>query len=307
MTDKGPGRNTILASQLRNDSGEDMQTEAEGQSKEYWSSSISQVTDRKVYVRGYDLEDLIGQIPFTAAIFLLIRGRVPTPQEVRVLDAVLSGVLDYALEKPGTVAARYAVSANPSMAIGMSAACMSVGKHTLATEDTGRFILNSHTEYLNSGLALEDFAAAKVESMRQAKERIPGLGHPVFKTIDPRGERLKLIAVSEGLWGEPACVYEAVHKAFTKLPGKSEIPINDVGVMAAILLGLGFTPEEGTGIAVLSTLPGVIAHVSEELTSGKPIRVVPREWAAYDQTTNRNFEADRVKAGWTNSAASETV
>ena len=284
-----------------------MQTEAAAQAKEYWSSSISQVTDRKVFVRGYDLEDLIGRIPFTAAIFLLIRGKVPTPQEVQVLDAVLSGVLDYALEKPGTVAARYAVSANPSMAIGMSAACMSVGKHTLATEDTGRFILATHNEFLNSGLSLEDFAAAKVDNMRQTKERIPGLGHPVFKTIDPRGERLKAIALCAGLWGEPARVYEAVHKAFTELPGKSEIPINDVGIMAAMLLGMGFTPEEGTGIAVLSTLPGVIAHVSEELTSGKPIRVVPREWAAYDQTTDRNLEADWVKAGWTNPPASAAV
>ena len=268
------------------------------QSPKYWSSAVSQITDTKVYVRGYDLEDLIGKIPFTAAIFLLIRGRVPTPQEVRGLDAVLSGVLDFALEKPGTMAARYAVSANPSMAIGMSAACLSVGKHTLSTEETGRFIVAAHEEYLSSGLPLEDFADAKVGGMRQMKERIPGLGHPVFKNVDPRGERLKAIALQEGLWGEPAEVYEAIHKAFVKLPGKSEIPINDVGIMAAILLGLGFTPEEGTGITVLSTLPGVIAHVSEELSAGKPIRIVPRDSAIYEGVTNRDFNVDRVKAGW---------
>ncbi|MDQ0867786.1 citryl-CoA lyase [Arthrobacter sp. V1I9] len=275
-----------------------MEAEIAEQSTDYWSSAVSQVTDTKVYVRGYDLEDLIGQIPFTAAIFLLIRGRVPTPHEVRCLDAVLSGVLDYALEKPGTLAARFAVSANPSMAIGMSAACLSVGKHTLSTEETGRFILATHAEYRSSGLPLEEFADAKVSAMRQIKERIPGLGHPVFKKIDPRGERLKEIAVKEGVWGEPAEVYEAVHRAFTELPGKSDIPINDVGVMAAILLGLGFTPEEGTGIAVLSTLPGVIAHVSEELSAGKPIRIVPRDAARYNGVTDRDFNADRAKAGW---------
>jgi citryl-CoA lyase len=264
----------------------------------YWSSSVSQLTDSKVFVRGYDLEDLIGRIPFTAAIFLLIRGRVPTPQEVRALDAVLSAVLDYALEKPGTMAARYAVSANPSMAIGLSAACLSVGKHTLATEDTGRFILATHSEYLTSGLSMEAFAEAKVNQIRQARERIPGLGHAVFKKIDPRGERLRAIAVQEGLWDQRAELYEAVHKAFTKLPGKSEIPINDVGVMAAVLLGLGFTPEEGTGIAVLSTLPGVIAHVSEELSTGRPIRIVPRDSALYEGVTGKDFDADRDKAGW---------
>lgn len=264
----------------------------------YWASSVSVVTDEKVYVRGYDLENLIGQIPFTAAAFLLIRGRIPTPQEMRVLDAVLSGVLDFALEKPGTVAARYAVSANPSMAIGMSAACMSVGTHTLATEDTGRFITATHREYLDSGLNLDEFAQAKVLRMRESKQRIPGIGHPVFKKVDPRGALLKQIAVNEGLWSEAAEVYEAVHQAFTKLPGKSDIPINDVGIMAAVLLGLGFTPDEGTGLAVLSTLPGVIAHVSEELTAGKPIRVIPRETASYTVATDSEFSADRRAAGW---------
>jgi len=264
----------------------------------YWKSAVSRVTDEKVYVRGYDLEDLIGEISFTAATFLLIRGRVPSPEEARALDAVLSGVLDYALEKPGTVAARYVVSANPSMAIGMSAACMAVGKHTLATEDTGRFILAAHQEYLESGLPLKEFAGGKVDRMRQAKERIPGLGHPVFKKVDPRGALLRQIAVEGGLWSEAAETYEALHHAFTQLPGKADIPINDVGVMAAVMLSLGFSPEEGTGIAILSTLPGVIAHVSEELTGGKPIRVVPREGVKYTANTDGDFAADMARAGW---------
>lgn len=275
-----------------------MESGSTGAQDAYWTSAVSRVTEDKVYVRNYDLEDLIGQIPFTAAIFLMVRGRVPTPRETRVLDAVLSGVLDYALEKPGTVAARYAVSANPSMAIGMATACMSVGAHTLATEDTGRFIVATHREYLDSALALDEFADAKVARMRAAKQRVPGLGHPVFKKVDPRGALLKGIAVKEGLWSEAAEVYEAVHRAFTRLPGKSDIPINDVGVMAAVLLSLGFTPEEGTGLAVLSTLPGVIAHVSEELAAAKPIRIVARDSVAYTAGTTGDFAAAREAAGW---------
>ena len=61
------------------------------------------------------------------ATYLLIRGELPTPSQVKVLDAVLSAVLDYGLEKPGTVAARFAVSANPNMPAGLAAACLSVG------------------------------------------------------------------------------------------------------------------------------------------------------------------------------------
>ena len=264
----------------------------------YWSSAVSTVTADKVFVRGYDLESLIGTLPFTAAIYLLIRGHLPSPAQSRVLDGVLSAVLDFALEKPGTVAARYAVSGNPSMAAGLAAACLSVGQHTLATEPASTFILKAHAEFLGTGLSLERFAEREVLRMRAAGERIPGIGHPVFKRIDPRGQVLKELAVREGCWGQPAELYEAIHTAFVKLPGKQDIPINDVGVMAAVLVGLGFTPAEGTGIAVLSTIPGVVAHISEELQSRRPIRVVTGDQVDYQVATDRDFRSDWADAGW---------
>jgi citrate synthase len=264
----------------------------------YWMSRISAVNGEEVLIRGYDLEELIGNLPFTAAIFLMIRGELPTPSQVRVLDGVLSAILDYSLEKPGTVAARYAVSANPSMAVGLAAACMSVGSHTLATEDTSRFILDAYAKHQESGLSVSEFAEREVADLRRARRRIPGLGHPVFKKVDPRAALLRQLALDEGCWSPAAELYEEFHAAFIRQSGKHDIPINDVGAMAAVLVGLGFTPAEGTGVAVLSTLPGVIAHVSEELTSGRPIRVVPRDSVEYHVDAGRDFRRDRRGAGW---------
>lgn len=264
----------------------------------YWTSRVSAVTAEKVFIRGYDLEDLVGDLPFTAAVYLLIRGDLPTPSQVRVLDGVLSAVLDYGLEKPGTVAARFAVSANPSMPAGLAAACLSVGRHTLATEDTSRFIIETYSRYQESGLSLAEFADHEVARLRRAGRRIPGLGHPVFKRVDPRAAALKELAVGESCWPAAAELYEALHASFTRLPGKEDIPINDVGVMAAVLVGLGFTPEEGTGIAILSTMPGVIAHVSEELAADRPIRVIPRGDVRYAVEAGRDYLRDRDAAGW---------
>ncbi len=119
-----------------------------------------------------------------------------------MLDAVLNAVLDYALLKPGTVAARYAVSANPSMAAGLAAAVLSVGKLTLAPEDTGRFVLDAHDRYEASGRSLEEVAGEIVADARSRDERIPGFGHPRFKRVDPRAQRLKQVAVAGGLWGD---------------------------------------------------------------------------------------------------------
>jgi citrate synthase len=264
----------------------------------YWTSRVSAVTEDQVVIRGYDLVELIGNLPFTAAVYLMIRGQLPTPSQVRVLDGVLSAVLDYALEKPGTVAARYAVSANPSMAVGLAAACLSVGSHTLGTEDTSRFILDAFRRFEQSNLSAAEFADREVAEIRRREGRIPGLGHAVFKVVDPRAAALKQLAVEEGCWSPAAELYVEIHAAFIRQPGKAHIPINDVGVMAAVLAGLGFSPAEGTGVVVLSTLPGVIAHVSEELTSGRPIRMVPRELVDYQVGARKDYRVDRERAGW---------
>jgi citrate synthase len=145
---------------------------------------------------------------------------------------------------------------------------------------------------------MSDFADQEVARLRQSRRRIPGLGHPLFKRVDPRAAALKELAVEESCWPAAARLYEALHTSFTRLPGKQDIPINDVGVMAAVLVGLGFTPEEGTGIAILSTMPGLIAHVSEELATGRPIRVIPREEVRYEAQAGRDYLRDREAAGW---------
>jgi citryl-CoA lyase len=264
----------------------------------YWTSSVSRVDGDKVLIRGYDLESLIGGQSFSASSFLLVRGRLPTPSELRALDAVLNAVLDYALLKPGTVAARYAVSANPSMVAGLATAVLSVGQFTLAPESTGRFIADSYARHRASGTTLEDTASAIVADARAHKERIPGFGHPLFKRIDPRAQKLKDIAIAEGVWSERAELYELIHQRFVEAIGKPDIPINDVGMMAVVLLELGFTPDEMTGVAVMSTMPGVIAHISEELREGQPIRVVPDELVDYGDAPPRDLAADREAAGW---------
>jgi citrate synthase len=265
----------------------------------YWSSSVSRVEGDKVLIRGYDLESLIGGQSFSASCFLLLRGRLPTPGQLRTLDAVLNAVLDYALLKPGTVAARYAVSANPSMVAGLATAVLSIGRFTLAPEDTARFVADAYARHQASGATLDETAAAIVADARARKQRIPGLGHPLFKRVDPRAAKLRSIAVAEGLWSEQADLYELVHQRFVEAAGKPEIPINDVGMMAVVLLELGFTPDEMTGLAVLSTMPGVIAHISEEMQSGRPIRVMPDELVDYGELVTRDLAADRLAAGWT--------
>lgn len=265
--------------------------------KAYWTTDVSDVEATDVFVRGYSLGDLIGRLPFPAAVYLLIRGEIPTKGQARLIDAFLCSILDYSLYKPGTAAARYCVSGNPSMVAGMATAVLSVGEYTLAPEDTGAFIMTSLARWKASGETMESFAPKFVAEFQATGKRVPGLGHPNFKFMDPRAQKLKQLAREEGVWGEACEWYEALHRTFIKSADKPHIPINEVGMMAAIMTQMGFKPAEMTGIALISSLPGVIAHISEELQSGYRIRVIPDEVAEYPRR-RRDLAADLAAAGW---------
>ncbi|MCP3426942.1 citryl-CoA lyase [Rothia sp. AR01] len=263
----------------------------------YWRTGVSEVEPENVSIRGYDLEDLIG-LPFGAMAFLLIRSRLPTPAETKVFDALLTGVLDYGLQKPGTAAARYVVSSNPNMQAGLATAALAAGDFSLAPENAARFIQERHREFIEAGSGdLEAFARSVVEDADRTRLRIPGFGHPVFKGVDPRGAKLKKIAQEAGLWGEPARLYEAIHAEFIKNPKRSHFPINDVGILAAISIAIGLSPEESTAMAIIGTLPGVTAHISEELNARKPVRVIPPK-DTYTSISRRDVVADLKDAGW---------
>lgn len=267
------------------------------QNRPYWTSSVSDIAPEDVYIRGYPLRSLIGTLPFSAITVLMIRGRMPTPGEARMMDVILSSILDYALHKSGTVAARCVVSVNPQMTAGLGAAVLAAGEHALSPEDTGRFVTESVEAWKSSGMPMEVFAAELVGKLRAQKKRVPGFGHQVFRGIDPRAQRLRDEAVAGGVWNEVGELYESIHRAFKQQAGKPDIVVNDVGMMACILAGMGYTPQEMAGIAIMSTFPGVIAHISEELASGVRNRIVPDSTSEYARPRH-DLAADMAKAGW---------
>jgi len=263
----------------------------------YWNTSVSDITPEDVYVRGYPIRALMGTLPFSAITYLLIRKRLPTPGEARMMDVILSSILDYGLQKSGTIAARAVVSVNPHMTAGLSAGVLAAGEYALSPEEAGRFISETYQSWKLSSQPIGEAATRLVADLRASKRRVPGFGHPVFRGVDPRAEKLKLIAMQAGVWGEVTEWYEAVHAAFRTATNKPDLVLNDVGMLAAIMTQMSFTPPEMAGLAVLSTFPGLIAHISEELHSGVRNRVIPDQCASYKRE-RPDLKADMTAKGW---------
>jgi citrate synthase len=237
-------------------------------------SAISEVLPNEILLRGYPHSQVIRHLSFAESFFLMVRGELPSPQQLNLLNALLCAVPDYGLFKPGTVSSRVAVSANPSMSAGLAVAFLSAGKHTLDPYEAGIFINEICERYRVSGKPLDVFASEIVDEMRKEKRRFPGFGHPIFEYKDPRSKALRDVAEKNNLLSEELEIFEAVHRAFTALPGRKTVPINDIGMSAALLAGMGFTPAEMTGVLLTSTIPGLVAHLSEEMQQNVRIRVV---------------------------------
>jgi citrate synthase len=123
---------------------------------------------------------------------------------------------------------------------------------------------------------------------------IGGYGHR-FHPIDPRsGRLLDLVrdAVTEGVGtGRYARIGTMVEAALTRRKGKT-IPMNIDGATAVIYCELGFAPELGRGLFILSRAVGILAHAWEQKQQGGRIKgpMPPSIPYTYVGPATRRFE-----------------
>ncbi len=106
-----------------------------------------------------------------------------------------------------------------------------------------------------------------------------GFGHRIH-SADPRTERLLELALVAGACGKHVEAARAVAKVFAE-NGKP-LPINVDGAIAAVLADLGFDPEMMNGLFMIARTPGLVAHVREEQTRMKPMRMIEPANHTYD-------------------------
>ncbi|MFQ5610563.1 MAG: citryl-CoA lyase [Anaerolineae bacterium] len=248
-----------------------------GDWSDYWRTAISYVAPQKVLIRGYPIEEICEHLTYAEMCWLTIRGELPTQAQARVMDALLCCMPDHQFVASHTPAARFTASAFPESPIpGIASAVLTMGSNTVSPQESAKIILAACELMESEGLSKEDAAREMIKRYLAAGRRIPGLGHPTHKHDDMRASALRRVTEAQGLWGEKCQVYECIHRAFIETTGKS-LPINIDGMMAAVMTELGFDPLEMAGIGALSVLPGVIAHVVEEIREGVPLRIIPDE------------------------------
>ncbi len=217
---------------------------------------------------GQDLaHDLMGQVSFGELAFWLVAQRRPTPGQLRVFEAVLVALADHGFT-PTAIAARLTyLSAPDSLQGAVAAGLLGGGSRFLGvTEDCARFLadaLAGRSEQPADDAGWDELATQVVSQARAARRIIPGLGHPVHKSGDPRTPALIALAGQEGVRGPHLRLFQAIGRVHPEILGRS-LPLNGAGVCGAALADLDLPVEMLRGFALLARTAGVLGHIAEE-------------------------------------------
>ncbi len=235
------------------------------------SSAISSSNEDTILVRGRDLcRELIGQVTFTEHAWLLVTGQMPNDRQRRVLDATLVAIAEHGLV-PSVQASRMTLAAAPEALQGaVAAGILGCGSVILGAAQNAGQLLHDGVTRAGAGL-LDSAAQAVVQDYRQAQRAIPGYGHPLHKTGDPRVVRLFEVATAIGCRGRHIEAAHAVERVLPAATGK-QLVMNVSVAIPAVLLDAEFPLAALKGIPILARTAGLIAHLLEEQT--RPIGFV---------------------------------
>lgn len=244
-----------------------------------WKTGISSIKPNDIVTRGHRQADLIGNVPFASVFFLLLKSRMPSKQEAKMIDALITSSIDHGVTPPSTHAARVVASAGVPLPSAVAAGMLAIGDvHGGAIEDGAKILQEWVRSMLENKWSFDETATRMLTQLKKEDKRMPGFGHRIH-TRDPRTKRLFGLAQELGFDKEHVRLSLAVEKAFAE---KKTLPINVDGAIAAIISDMGFDWRLGKAFFVMGRVAGMIAHVYEEMTTQKPMRRMCVQETEYD-------------------------
>jgi len=218
---------------------------------------------------GYDLLELVSGRSYVDVLYLLFRGELPGKNESALLEALMISMINPGPRHPATRAAMNAgVGKTDSVHILPIALTVMGGSHLGAGQvEVAMRFLRKHRDADPCQLAselLQHPMPAKGEDWRLA----PGFGWHFGGAECLPGKIARRLADLPGSgaglrWG---C-------AFADALAAQRLGWLNTGVVAAVLVDLGFRPRDGAGIFQLLSAPGLLAHGLE--LANKPVTAMP--------------------------------
>ena len=203
-----------------------------------------------------------------AANFLyMLTGSRPTATETRALDVALVLHADHEFNA-STFAARVAAATLTDVHSAITAAIGTL---------KGPLHGGANTDVMNLLLQLgQDASDPKVEEVVRGKlarkEKIPGFGHRVYHTEDPRATHLRQMSEELGRLGGNLRWFQISQKMEQVVKAEKKLNANVDFYSATTYFALGIPVELFTPVFAVSRVSGWTAHVLEQYANNRLIR-----------------------------------
>lgn len=242
-----------------------------------WKTAITDVRNNKELIRGYNLKDLIHHKTFVETIYLVLKGELPNERETRMLNALFTAAIDHGIGVSSAMTARTVVSTGNSLHTALASGILAMGKlHGSAIEDAAQFFQEHESE--------QDILKF-VKKLKAQKKRIPGYGHKIL-THDPRSEAIFEVAKETQVYGKYCMFAEKVGEALNSISSK-KLPLNVDGAMGAVISDMGFDYRLAKGFFIIGRVPGLVAHIYEEIIQDEGLRRLSEDAVEYTGPTER--------------------
>jgi citrate synthase len=210
-------------------------------------SEIGWSTVDKIMVRGKDLpNEILGHLNLGDMAFLELTGRVPNERESKIFNAMVVTLVEHGITPSAMVARLTYLGAPEALQAAVAAGLLGLGSVFVGSMEGVARILSE---------AVEKGKDAK--TVLAENRRMPGLGHPIHKPVDPRSARLFELARETGFYGKYCALMEEIAKT-------RGITLNATGAIGALACELGLDWKIVKGLGVMARAVGLVGHILEE-------------------------------------------
>lgn len=201
--------------------------------------------------------------PYAARALAALGARRRDPAAVAALQVLLVLEIEHGLSA-SAFAARVAASSGAGAGVALAAACATLSgpRHGGATAEAAALLRRA---------AASGDPAAYVRGLVEARARLPGFGHRIYRVPDPRVPPLRAAAHAAG--GVPlVATADALAAAVEPLLGPKGVHANVDLYGAALADGLGIDDARFVAAFALGVAAGWLAHWLEQRATGRLVR-----------------------------------
>jgi citrate synthase len=286
----------------------------------HWQSAISYKTRERIVVRGYDVNELMGNLTMAEMFHLVWKGDLPPANVAKMLDALFVCFAEHAMS-PSSASARMVMSGAGYIIPALAGGILSIGYTHVDAHEAAQAWINGVKLAKDRNWTLDqaaDYLAAGVRNKEKSDEFVrmfgernvlPGWHHPQH-IRDLRSPRVIELAEKYGIAGDHIKFIQALENATEKYWGR-RLYSNVAGAISASLVDMGFRPDECLAFCAIARSVSVVAHCMEEKTREKgwrastnskitqPLDLALQKPDYYDGPADRHLPAEKITAPMT--------